>query len=107
MKTLDLSNFGKFTIHGKGTLRPMSNDGRYKFYSSEAEALEALEALEVADFTLRRLVDDGWRFNVFVIQEKNCALGGEYGFYWGKNLEEALEDYFRILSENGYVIEEE
>lgn len=99
MTILNFSNFGTFKILGKGYIANTANDGRAVFCKTKKEAKDAEGTIRGSLLGIHQ---------GFVIQNlEEAASGDGFGFYVGDNLGEALEEYFRILSESGITITEE
>lgn len=102
MRVLNLSNFGKFEVHGVVALEPLCNDGRFQ-PNKEYNYLNDGRYARSGSYK-SGLQDAGWVFDRFCIRDLG-ALGGEgYGWYFGDDLESALESYFDIASTNGFIM---
>lgn len=100
MKTIDLKNFGKLKVLGQGTLEPLTNDGSYKFHACDLRTARGENYVSDRD-----ALNDGWMTG-FIILDTTCVHGESYGYILGDSIENCLEEYFRILSENGLGIAE-
>jgi hypothetical protein len=95
MRVLDFGNFGKLEIHGVVALEPIVNDGSYApNLAPEYAKLNDGKYAPGSSFK-GGLQDAGWKFDNFCIRRVDNGWGDGYGWYFGSDLESALEDYFR------------